>query len=161
MRSQTDKIYEAVKDKIANAKEPVRVGEVNQDATSANITERGLGFINRFIELAEADGKKCAVVGNDYYKNLVEGTVAEGEADIIIEVAGSGADNCRALLNRSCGHIMNKEDTIAIFGSNQVSAEGVLTAKNGNNLNVLGKVKIRRKTSSQQDLTLVQLSKQL
>ena len=82
-----DKIYEAVKDKIANAKEPVRVGEVNQDATSANITERGLGFINRFIELAEADGKKCAVVGNDYYKNLVEGTVAEGEADIIIEVA--------------------------------------------------------------------------
>ena len=33
-----DKIYEAVKDKIANAKEPVRVGEVNQDATSANIT---------------------------------------------------------------------------------------------------------------------------
>ena len=45
-----DHIYETVKDKIANAKKPVRVGEVNQDATSANITERGLGFINRFKE---------------------------------------------------------------------------------------------------------------
>ena len=32
-----DKIYEAVKDKIANAKEPVRVGEVNQDATSQSV----------------------------------------------------------------------------------------------------------------------------
>ena len=52
---------------------------------------------------------------------------------------------------------MNKEDTIAIFGSNQVSAEGVLTANN--NLNVLGSDP--EKTSSQQDLTLVQLSKQL
>ena len=53
---------------------------------------------------------------------------------------------------------MNKEDTIAIFGSNQVSAEGVLTANN--NLNVLGSDP-EQKTSSQQDLTLVQLSKQL
>ena len=130
-----DKIYEAVKDKIANAKEPVRVGEVNQDATSANITERGLGFINRFIELAEADGKKCAVVGNDYYKNLVEGTVAEGEADIIIEVAVP-AQTTVELCSTEAANIMNKEDTIAIFGSNQVSAEGVLTANN--NLNVLG-----------------------
>ena len=68
-------------------------------------------------------------------KNLVEGTVAEGEADIIIEVAVP-AQTTVELCSTEAANIMNKEDTIAIFGSNQVSAEGVLTANN--NLNVLG-----------------------
>lgn len=130
-----DHIYEAVKDKIANATEPVRVGEVNQDATSSNITERGMGFVDRFIELADADGKKCAVVGNDYYVNLAENTVPEAEADIIIEIAVP-AQTTVELCSTEAANIMNKADTIAMFGSNQVSAEGVLTANN--NLSVLG-----------------------
>ena len=44
-------IYPAIKDKLGKGQ--VRVGEVNQDATSANISERGMGFINKFIELAK------------------------------------------------------------------------------------------------------------
>lgn len=130
-----DKVYEAVKDKIAAATEPVRVGEVNQDATSSNITERGMGFVDRFIELADQDGKKCAVVGNDYYVNLAENVVPEGEADIIIEIAVP-AQTTTDLCATEASNIMNKSDTIAMFGSNQVSAEGVLIANN--NLNVLG-----------------------
>lgn len=130
-----DKIYETVKDKIANAAEPVRIGEVNQDATSANISERGLGFIERFIELATADGKKVAVVGNDYYVGKVSDAGDEKEADVIIEVAVP-AQTTVELCATEASNIMNKADTIAIFGSNQVSAEGVLTA-NGN-LSVLG-----------------------
>ena len=59
-----EKMYEALKDQLANAKDAVRIGEVNQDATSGNITGRGMGFINKFKELAEADGKKVAVVGD-------------------------------------------------------------------------------------------------
>lgn len=130
-----DKIYEAVKDKIANATEPVRVGEINQDATSANISERGLGFIERFIELATADGKKVAVVGNDYYVGKVSDKGDEKEADVIIEVAVP-AQTTVELCATEASNIMNKADTIAVFGSNQVSAEGVLTANQ--NLNVLG-----------------------
>lgn len=130
-----DHIYETVKDTIANATAPVRVGEVNQDATGANIIERGLGFINRFIELAEADGKKCAVVGNDFYKNEVENKVDEAEADIIIEVAVP-AQTTVELCATEAEKIINKKDTIAIFGSNQVSAEGLITADA--NLNKLG-----------------------
>ncbi len=130
-----DKIYESVKDKIAKADKPVRVGEVNQDATSANITERGMGFVNRFIELAEADGKKVAVVGNDYYVGKVEKNNDEKSADIIIEIAVP-AQTTVELCATEASNIMNKDDTIAIFGSNQVSAEGVLTANQ--NLNVLG-----------------------
>ena len=130
-----DKIYEAVKDKIAKADGQVRVGEVNQDATSANITERGMGFVNRFIELAKEDGKTCAVVGNDYYVNLVEDNGDAKTADIIIEVAVP-AQTTVELCATEASNIMNKNDTIAMFGSNQVSAEGVLTANQ--NLNVLG-----------------------
>ena len=130
-----DKIYEAVKDKIAKADGQVRVGEVNQDATSANITERGMGFVNRFIELAKEDGKTVAVVGNDYYVNLVEDNGDAKTADIIIEVAVP-AQTTVELCATEASNIMNKNDTIAMFGSNQVSAEGVLTANQ--NLNVLG-----------------------
>ena len=130
-----DKIYEAVKDKIAKADGQVRVGEVNQDATSANITERGMGFVNRFIELAKEDGKTCAVVGNDYYVNLVKDNVDAKTADIIIEVAVP-AQTTVELCATEASNIMNKNDTIAMFGSNQVSAEGLLTANQ--NLNVLG-----------------------
>lgn len=130
-----DKIYEAVKDKIAKADGQVRVGEVNQDATSANITERGMGFVNRFIELAKEDGKTCAVVGNDYYVNLVKDNGDAKTADIIIEVAVP-AQTTVELCATEASNIMNKNDTIAMFGSNQVSAEGVLTANQ--NLNVLG-----------------------
>ena len=130
-----EKMYEALKDKIANATEPVRIGEVNQDATSANITGRGMGFINKFKELAEADGKKVAVVGNDYYVNLVENNASEKEADVIIEVAVP-AQTTVELSATEASNIMNKEDTIAMFGSNQVTAEGLLTANQ--NLSVLG-----------------------
>ena len=114
-----DKIYEAVKDKIAKADGQVRVGEVNQDATSANITERGMGFVNRFIELAKEDGKTCAVVGNDYYVNLVKDNGDAKTADIIIEVAVP-AQTTVELCATEASNIMNKNDTIAMFGSNQV-----------------------------------------
>lgn len=130
-----EKMYEALKDQIANAKDAVRIGEVNQDATSGNITGRGMGFINKFKELAEADGKKVAVVGNEYYVNLVENNGKEAEADIIIEVAVP-AQTTVELSATEASNIMNKKDTIAMFGSNQVTAEGLLTANQ--NLDVLG-----------------------
>lgn len=130
-----DMVYDSVKDKIANATEQVRVGEINQDATSANITERGLGFVERFIELAKADGKTCAVIGNDYYVGKVSDKGDEKTADIVIEIAVP-AQTTVELCATEASNIMNKNDTIAVFGSNQVSAEGVLTANQ--NLNVLG-----------------------
>ncbi|MFV0504737.1 MAG: substrate-binding domain-containing protein [Lachnospirales bacterium] len=128
-------IYEAVKDKIANATEPVRIGEVNQDATSESIISRGLGFIDKIIELAEADGKTVAVVGNDYYKNNCSNAGDEATANVIIDVAVP-AQTTVELCATEASNILNKADTIAIFGSNQVSAEGLLTANQ--NLSVLG-----------------------
>lgn len=130
-----ENLYPALKDKIANATAPVRIGEVNQEATSESITSRGLGFIDKIIELASADSKKVAVVGNEFYVNGTKGeTVAEGEADIIIEVAVP-AQTTVELCATEASNILSKEDTIGMFGSNQVAAEGILTANN--NLNKL------------------------
>ena len=131
-----ENLYAALKDKIAAATAPVRVGEVNQEATSESIINRGLGFIDKFAELAKADGKTVAVIGNDKYVNDAKAeTVAEAEADIIIEVAVP-AQTTVELCATEASVIMNKADTIGMFGSNQVAAEGVLTANE--NLNVLG-----------------------
>ena len=128
-----DHIYEAIKGRLGKGQ--VRVGEVNQDATSANISERGMGFINKFIELAKADGYTVAVTGNDFYVNQVTDNGDEKSADVILEVAVP-AQTTVELCATEASNIMNKDDTIAMFGSNQVSAEGVLTANQ--NLNKLG-----------------------
>ena len=132
-----ENMYPVIKDKVAaaSASAQVRIGEVNQDATALNIQERGLGFIDKMIELCNADGKKVAVVGNEFYVGAATGAVAEAEADVIIEV-GVPSQTVVAEAAAVAQAIMAKEDTIAIFGSNQTTAEGVITANE--TLNVLG-----------------------
>lgn len=130
-----DNLYAALKDSIANASAPVRIGEVNQESTSESITSRGLGFIDKFVELATADGKSVAVIGNEYYVNNCKAAGDESAADVIIEVAVP-AQTTVELCATEASVILNKADTIGMFGSNQVAAEGILTA-NGN-LSVLG-----------------------
>ena len=130
-----DHLYEALRDKITSSESPVRIGEVNQEATSYSIINRGLGFIDRMIELAAEDGLTVAVVGNEYYVNNCSDAGDEASANIIIDVAVP-AQTTVELCATEASNILNKADTIGIFGSNQVAAEGILTA-NGN-LNVLG-----------------------
>jgi ribose transport system substrate-binding protein len=124
-----ENIYPVIKDKVAAATvdAKVRIGEVNQDATALNIQQRGLGFIDKMIELISADGKKVAVEGNEFYVNAAKGAVAAAEAEVIIEVAVP-AQTTVDLATTEAQKIMSKEDTIAIFGSNQTTAEGVIGA---------------------------------
>lgn len=129
-----ENLYPAISDQLGNGQ--VRVGEVNQEATSESIINRGLGFIDKLAELAAADGYTVAVIGNEKYVNDASAeTVAEADADIVIEVAVP-AQTTVELCATEAAAIMNKADTIAMFGSNQVSAEGILTAND--NLSVLG-----------------------
>jgi ribose transport system substrate-binding protein len=123
-----ENLYGKIKDRIAAATAAVRVGEINQDATSESITNRGLGFIDKFIELAAADGYKVAVIGNEKYVNDSTGEkAAEADANIIIEVRVP-AQTTTELCATEAGVVLNESDTIAIFGSNQVAAEGIITA---------------------------------
>ena len=130
-----ENLYAALKDKIAAADGVVRIGEVNQEATSESITSRGLGFIDKFAELATADGHTVAVTGNEYYVSNAKEAGDEASANVIIDVAVP-AQTTVELCATEASNLLNKEDLIGIFGSNQVAAEGILTA-NGN-LNVLG-----------------------
>ena len=123
-----ENMYPAIKDVIANADGQVIIGEVNQDATGLNI--------NKMIELIKADGKTVAVKGNEFYVNAAEGADAEeADADVVIQVAVP-AQTTVELCSTEAQAILSQENCIAIFGSNQVAAEGVLAANA--NLNVLG-----------------------
>ena len=126
-----ENMYPVIKDvvKDATAASPVRIGEVNQDATALNIQQRGLGFIDKMVELCKADGKKVAVVGNEFYVNNCADKGDEATAEVIIEV-GVPAQTTVDLASTEANKIMSKKDTIAIFGSNQTTAEGVITADN-------------------------------
>ena len=131
-----ENMYAAIKDVVANAEGQVIIGEVNQDATAQNIQQRGTGFINKMIELLQADGKTVAVTGNEFYVNAATGADAEeADADVVIEVKVP-AQTTVELCSTEAQSILSKENCIAIFGSNQVAAEGVLAANA--NLNVLG-----------------------
>ena len=127
-------IYPAIKDKLGKGQ--VRVGEVNQDATAQNIQQRGGGFIDKMIELLQADGKTVAVAGNEFYVNAATTADAtEADADVVIQVAVP-AQTTVELCSTEAQAILSQENCIAIFGSNQTAAEGVLAANA--NLNVLG-----------------------
>lgn len=132
-----ENMYPVIKKVIAEATvdEKVRIGEVNQDAIALNIQQRGLGFIDKMIELMAADGKKAAVVGNEFYVNAATGAVPEEEAEVLIEVAVP-AKTTVDLSTTEAQKIMAKADTIAIFGSNQITAEGIIGANQ--TLNKLG-----------------------
>ncbi len=134
-QTAADNLYPALTDVIAAADGQVRIGEVNQEATSESITSRGLGFIDEVITLAGDDGYSVAVTGNDYYVNNCADAGDESSADIVIEVAVP-AQTTVELCATEASNILNKDDTIGIFGSNQVAAEGILTANE--NLGVLG-----------------------
>ena len=131
-----ENMYNSIKDVVKDADGQVVIGEVNQDATAQNIQQRGTGFINKMIELLQADGKTVAVSGNEFYVNAAEGADADAkDADVVIQVAVP-AQTTVELCSTEAQAILSQENCIAIFGSNQVSAEGVLAAND--NLNVLG-----------------------
>ncbi len=122
-----DGMYDKIKGRLQKGKK-VRIGEVNQDATSESITNRGLGFIDEMIDKLTADGYKVFVTGNQKYVGDSKGsTGTEANADVILEVRVP-SQTTTELCATEAGVILNEADTIAIFGSNQVAAEGIITA---------------------------------
>jgi len=128
-------MWKAIENRVKGASGKVRIGVVNQDAVSESITNRGLGFIDEMTTLCKGVGKSVAVVGNDFYVNKAKEKGDEASANVIIEVRVP-SQTTTELCATEASAILNQSDTIGIFGSNQVSAEGVLTANQ--NLGVLG-----------------------
>lgn len=126
-----DNMFEAIKDKVASPSSTVRIGVVAQDAVSESISNRTAGFVERLAELIGND--KVSIEGHDRYKKEVSG------ASIVIEVRipatvddNSGKTEALTLLN--------KEDLIAIYGSNEFAAKSIINANEG--MNKLGADKV-------------------
>ena len=120
-----EETYKLIESKITDAKEPVRIGVMSQDATSEAILNRGYGFVDKMKALAEAAGKKVSVEGHTNFVDKCGGTV-DG-ADVVIEVVVPAA--VQAELSVADGSaLLNKKDIIAVYASNQFSGEGLVNA---------------------------------
>lgn len=129
-----EEAYKVLKERIAKAKKPVRIGVMGQDATAESIINRGLGFMDKMAELAKADGKTVSVEGNDKYVEDCKIDKKSG-GDVIIDVAVPSAVTAE-LSATDCQTLLNKKDTICIYGSNQHSGEAMVTGDK--NLNKFG-----------------------
>jgi len=120
-----EKLYEMIKDKVTDPAEEVRIGVVSQDATSQSIGERTGGFIDKMRTLVGED--KCMVVGHDKYKKVI--------IDVGIPATVDDAA-CVTVANT----LLNKNDLIAIYASNEFTAKNLVTANES--LQVLGVDKV-------------------
>ncbi|MEG0107999.1 MAG: ABC transporter substrate-binding protein [Lachnospiraceae bacterium] len=114
-----DKLYELIKDKVTDPKDTVRIGVVSQDATSQSIGDRTGGFVDKMVKLIGED--KATVEGHDKYNKKVDG------AKVVIEV-GIPATVEDAACVTVANTILNKNDLVAVYGSNEFSAKNIITA---------------------------------
>lgn len=118
-----EEVYKAVKDKIDGT---VRIGVVAQDAVSESVVNRGLGFIDKFAELAVADGHTATVVGNERYINDSKCEKADG-ADVILDVrVPAQVDSALSLAD--VNSLLGESDILALYGSNEHSANAIVSA---------------------------------
>ena len=101
---------------------------------SDSVVSRGLGFIDRIAELAAADGYTVRLEGNERYVNDANVESAD-DAKIVIEILVP-AQVTAELSAIDCQNLLNRPDIIALYGSNQHSAEAMITANE--NLQKLG-----------------------
>lgn len=133
-------LYMGIKDEIS-ADEVKRIGVVAQEVNSLSITERTMGFIDTLEDLLEnhediGEGN-VAVVGHSKLSNDVE----EQDGKVIIEA------RVPAELNDAAGQteaqtLLNKEDLIAIYGSNEFAAKAIINADDALSGSVIGTDKV-------------------
>ena len=126
-----EKMYEAIKDKVTNPAQKVRIGVVAQEANSESITQRTAGFAEKMSSLIGMD--KTSVEGHDKYTRKVDNTNVIIEIRIPTEVTDN-AGKTEALT------LLNKDDLIAIYGSNEFGAKCIINANEG--MNKLGADKV-------------------
>jgi ribose transport system substrate-binding protein len=116
---------EAIKAAIAAATKdaPVVISVVSQDATSASITGRTTGFVNKMVELCEAvQAGLVAVTGHDTWaKASTSGDIA---VEIFVSIAASTAvTDCQT----ACQGVLQKAP-IGVFCTNSGTVDGMLAA---------------------------------
>lgn len=130
-----ENLFKLLESKVGDKK--ARIGVVSQEVNSLSITQRTSGFIDKMVELLEKKGIKTAVVGHDKFKN----NVSEADAKVVIEVrVPAQVDDAAGKTEAST--VLEKEDTIAVYGSNEFAAKAIINANGGFKESKLGKDKI-------------------
>jgi ribose transport system substrate-binding protein len=113
-----EETYKLIEAKLAAG---TKVGVLSQDATGESVLNRGFGFIDKMKELIEAKGLKVSVEGHAKFENKVDG------ADVVIQVAVPASVTAE-LMVVDAQNMLNDDSFIAIYGSNQGTAEALVTA---------------------------------
>lgn len=111
----------------ATPEAPINVAVLSQDATSDSIISRTSGFINKLVELVGDDSVK--VVGHDKYaKDAASPKVI---VNVNVPATTSAADQ-----KTGAEALLGLDNLVAIYGSNENAAGGILAASNdGNDFN--------------------------
>lgn len=112
--------------KASTAADPVVIGVVSQDATSASIVDRTKGFIDEAVAKAEElVGKGNVEVSG----NQVFDLKATGEVKVKVVVNVPPTTSATDVQN-AAQSVLSTENLIAIYGSNQGGVDGILAASN-------------------------------
>ena len=118
------KMYEAISAQTdaATADSKVVISVFSQDATSASVSGRSIGFAQKMLELVGANG---AITGD-------MSSLSTGDADaasVIIEVTVGATPDITDMTNAANG-LLNTENLIGVFCSNEGAVNGLLAAIN-------------------------------
>lgn len=102
---------------------PIVLGAMSQDATSASIVGRTIGYLDRMVELCEAvKPGQVAITGHDKYaKEAKDGIAIELNINV---PASTNITDCQV----TAQGIMGKKNLVSVFLSNEASVAGMLAA---------------------------------
>ncbi len=113
------KMFEAIQGKLS-ADKP-RIGVVSQEANSQSISMRTQGFLDKMENLIKSTGKTVSIIGHTKFANGVSG------GDVTIDIAIPPEIN-DTQGQTSAQTLLNKNDLIAIYGSNEFAAKAIINA---------------------------------
>lgn len=120
-----EEMYKKVKDAVAAASKsaPVIISVISQDATSASITGRTTGFVNKMFELCDAaQSGLVAVTGHDKWIK------ASGSGDVAVEILVSIAASTSVTDCQTAAQAVLSKEPVGIFCTNSGSVDGMLAA---------------------------------
>lgn len=102
---------------------PVVLSVISQDATSASITGRTTGFVNKMFELCEAaQPGLVAVTGHDVWNK------PSGSGDVAVEILVSIAASTNVSDCQTAAQAVIQREPIGVFCTNSGSVDGMLAA---------------------------------
>ncbi len=102
---------------------PIVISVISQDATSASITGRTTGFVNKMYELCEAaKSGLVAVTGHDKWNK------ASGSGDVAVEILVSIAASTSVTDCQTAAQAVIQRKPVGVFCTNSGSVDGMLAS---------------------------------